>query len=60
MHLEHSISTLEELMEAMINDHYQLLVEENSASHANLEVGRKYVPLHNVNTKTLIRQIFTK
>ncbi|XP_065226261.1 ionotropic receptor 40a [Planococcus citri] len=36
---EHSISTLEELIEAMTNDQYQLLVEENSASHANLENG---------------------
>lgn len=36
---EPPINTLNELMTAMEKEHYQLLVEENSASHSNLENG---------------------
>ncbi|KAK7590098.1 hypothetical protein V9T40_001711 [Parthenolecanium corni] len=36
---ERPINTLEELAEAMKNENYQLLIEENSASHSMLENG---------------------
>lgn len=36
---ERPINTLEELAEAMKNENYQLLIEENSASHSMLEVN---------------------